>query len=92
MNQYNFVPKVCESRTIYKVKIPTLSLAPGTYSISLFLGNGISDQDVVVNAIYFDVVWSPNRKIPNPPGANWGPLLLPISWEQESELVGVSHE
>ena len=63
--------------------IERLCLAPGLYSLSLYLGNGLVDLDEIENALTFDVLWDPEGSIPQPPRAGWGPLVLPVEWSWE---------
>jgi lipopolysaccharide transport system ATP-binding protein len=62
-----------------KATIDTLPLTPGRYSLSLFLGNGITDLDVIDGAFQFDVIW--NTTLGYPPKPHWGFLYSPIRWE-----------
>ena len=63
-----------------RVTFTTLPLSPGTYSVSLYLGDGKSDLDIVENAIGFDVVWAQGLQSSLPPKPNWGPLSVPARW------------
>jgi lipopolysaccharide transport system ATP-binding protein len=61
--------------------LDALPLAPGLYSVDLYLGNEISDLDVVLDAIRFQVIASDyfqSGKLP-PPEA--GPFLLSARWD-----------
>jgi len=62
--------------------IPELPLAPGSYSITLFLGNGVADYEIIPDAISFEVVWpSSARTSFGLPQRSWGPLWVPVHWE-----------
>ncbi|MBE2269077.1 MAG: ABC transporter ATP-binding protein [Anaerolinea sp.] len=55
-------------------------LAPGSFSISLYLGNGTYDVDVIDEAIYFDVVWSRIPEIVLPPKKAFGSVFTVVDW------------
>jgi len=65
---------------VFSVSFEQLSLSPGGYSISLYLGNGSFDFDIINEAAYFDVVWNPSIDLLYPPQAKWGPLFAPLAW------------
>ncbi|HJR42442.1 MAG TPA: ABC transporter ATP-binding protein [Gemmatimonadaceae bacterium] len=81
MNQYDAVHRTRTGRVIVRATIDRLDLAPGAYTISLFVGNGTFDLDEVEEAIAFDVVWERQADIPSPPRPEWGSLLAPLRWE-----------
>jgi len=61
--------------------IPSLQLAPGTYTVSLFLDyGGPGELEIVPDALTFDVIWPPGLAA-TPPQPQWGPLYLPVMWE-----------
>jgi lipopolysaccharide transport system ATP-binding protein len=60
------------------ITIKKINLKPGLYSIKLFLGNGIVDDDVIEEAATFLVVW--NRDF-NTPKSNWGDVHFDTVWE-----------
>ena len=64
-----------------RARIDSLPLAPGTYSISLFLGPGPSEYEIIPAAISFEVTWGRHPEAINPPKKIWGPLFVPVRWE-----------
>jgi lipopolysaccharide transport system ATP-binding protein len=80
-NQYKVQTINNGERTRFRVHMDQLPLAPGTYTISLYLGNGATDNDVVENAITFDVLWTENPNLAYPPRVKWGPMYVPVQWE-----------
>ena len=60
--------------------IPQLLLNPGYYSISLYVGNGIRDFEIIHDAIPFHVKWRDRQDI-RAPMQSWGPLSIPITWD-----------
>jgi lipopolysaccharide transport system ATP-binding protein len=69
-------------RVLFRARLDHLVLSPGTYTVSLFLGNGRYILDAVENAASFDVVWAPRPDIPFPPN-EWPPVFLPVCWESQ---------
>jgi len=63
-----------------RASIEALPLAPGTYSVSLFLDNGLTTYEIVAGAISFEVIWPAGREMPGPPQKVWGPLSIPVRW------------
>jgi lipopolysaccharide transport system ATP-binding protein len=85
MDQYDSLAPNRTGRIRIRASIAKLSLSPGVYTASLYLGNGLYDLDVIENACWFDVLWEPNAAMPHPPPADWGPLALPVSWQWQDE-------
>jgi len=69
---------------IFRFTIDQLPLSPGTYGVSLFLGNGSYDIDTIENAVYFDVLWDKDVGLAFPPQPYWGALHVPVQWEVEA--------
>jgi lipopolysaccharide transport system ATP-binding protein len=82
MRQYGMYITTESNRIPISVRIDQPFLAPGIYNISLFLGNGIYDFDAIEDATSFEVMWQPRIDIPTPPKVDWGPVCVPITWNQ----------
>ena len=81
MRQYKLsLPVKRKGKYQLKFTIPSINLTPGYYSISLFLGNGSRDIDIIHDAIRFEVIWNENSEL-LPPYSFWGPMYLPVVWE-----------
>ena len=82
MRHYNLSmsPIAGETYTV-RATIEALPLIPGRYGITLFLGNRSYDLDVVDDAIGFEVVWNESVGL-HPPQSGWGPLHIPVIWDQ----------
>jgi lipopolysaccharide transport system ATP-binding protein len=62
-----------------------LTLAPGIYTITLFLGTGfMRDFEIVSQAIAFNVVWGPKGDAASPPHELWGPVFTPVDWSMRA--------
>ncbi|QHI35242.1 Teichoic acids export ATP-binding protein TagH [Kordia antarctica] len=59
--------------------IKDLPLAPASYSVSLFLGNGKFDIDIIEDAITFPVFWEHEHILPPP--KKWGSTFGITLWE-----------
>ncbi len=59
--------------------IKDLPLAPASYSVSLFLGNGKFDIDIIEDAITFPVFWEDEHILP--PSKRWGSTFGITLWE-----------
>lgn len=83
MQQYNLsVPVTTSKKYIVSFTIRSLLLNPGYYSVSLFMGNGIRDFDMIRNAIQFEVTWN-NQNGVRSPSPLWGPVSFPVTWHCE---------
>jgi lipopolysaccharide transport system ATP-binding protein len=79
-HQYSLKFEVSPVKDYLDVIIPKLPLNPGQYSISLFLGDGKYDLDILNDIIYFHVFWNTDIKI-TPPHTNWGSLYSETHWK-----------
>lgn len=79
-NQYRKSRMAKRGREVFEATIRKQSLAPGRYSVSLFLGDGRRDHEVVEDAIRFDVIWTPREEIAFPPKKGWGPVFAAVEW------------
>ena len=87
MQQYNtFMPVKRKGRYQLGFTIPALYLNPGYYTISLFVGNGIRDFDIISDAISFEVIWDKENEI-KPPSSFWGPLAIPVRWDWDNRKI-----
>jgi lipopolysaccharide transport system ATP-binding protein len=63
-----------------RLTVERLPLAPGSYALSLYLGDGSRDIDVIDDALSFDILWNTDLGLAFPPRPDWGPFVLPIRW------------
>lgn len=80
-DQYGCSPTASGVRHYFRAGLSSLPLAPGRYHVSLFLGDGHRDYEIIDNAISFHVTWKGVSDLPLPPKAGWGPLFLPLKWQ-----------
>ena len=78
MHQYGQKLKVDKEQNEIRVKIDKLPLAPGQYSLSLYLSNGAYDVDIIEDAVLFNVFWD-NDNIVVPKKA-WGVTYVETKW------------
>ncbi|WP_395045069.1 ABC transporter ATP-binding protein [Flavobacterium sp.] len=78
--QYSFKIDVIESKNYIDIEIPNLPLTPGQYSISLFLGDGKYDLDMLYDVIYFNVFWNNNLEI-DQPHPKFGSIYSKTNWK-----------
>ena len=78
IKQTNVLPINIDGHYTFRIYIDPLPLSPGKYAISLYLGEGSVDLDVVQSALQFDVIW--NNELGIPPKPSWGALYVPVSW------------
>ncbi|MEQ6123906.1 Wzt carbohydrate-binding domain-containing protein [Pseudotenacibaculum sp. MALMAid0570] len=71
--------KVIKEKKQFEITFQNLALSPGSYSLSLYLGNGKLDIDIIEDAITFMVFWDTetNKK---PPLKEFGSLYLETKW------------
>jgi len=82
MTQYTPPAANTTGRCVFRVRIDRLPLNPGTYSLSLYAGNGVYDADIIDGAILFEVLWNTDLDhLLYPPPAYWGPLHIPLVWD-----------
>lgn len=81
MHQYGLLAPNRTGMVTIRASIDQLCLSPGSYSLSLYLGNGTNDIDVIEDAVYFDIVWEPVAHIETPPHPSWGASFLPVKWQ-----------
>lgn len=67
MQQYGRLREVHEGTAVLEAGIDALPLVPGRYRVSLFLGDGQVDHEIIENALQFDVVWLRNEAAERPP-------------------------
>jgi lipopolysaccharide transport system ATP-binding protein len=85
MKQYDqLMPNEVEAQVIC-AEIERLPLSPGAYTLSLFLGNGATDLDVIDEAVHFDVMWDPRLGLAFPPAPSWGAVFTFVEWPAEQE-------
>lgn len=68
-----------EGKNSITVTIKDVPLAPASYSVSLFLGNGKFDIDIIEEAITFPVFWEHEEILP--PSKKWGSTFGITLWE-----------
>ncbi|WP_046745294.1 ABC transporter ATP-binding protein [Kordia zhangzhouensis] len=78
-NQYGTKLITKKEKNTVTIVIKALPLAPASYSVSLFLGNGKYDIDIIEDAITFPVFWENEHILP--PSKNWGSTFGSTSWE-----------
>lgn len=81
MNQHNQLFHNSNGHYFVRAIIDRLPLAPGTYTLSFFLGNGSFDADAIENAISFEVMWDKALDLAFPPQPYWGAMFVPVRWE-----------
>ena len=78
--QYSFKFDIKGDKDYIDVIILKFPLNPGQYSISLFLGDGKYDLDILNDVIHFNVFWNNDLKM-NPPQPNWGVVHSENLWK-----------
>jgi lipopolysaccharide transport system ATP-binding protein len=78
MQQYSKKFKINNSQDRIDVVLENLPLIPGNYFVSIYLGNGSFDVDILQNAISFSLFWGDNEVIK--PKINWGVVYTPTKW------------
>lgn len=79
MYQYHKVFVSAEGKDYVDVVLSNLSLNPGKYSISLYLGDGKYDVDILQDVIHFYVFWDDKLGI-NPPNKKFGSVYCLTEW------------
>ncbi len=72
--------QVIEGKSQLQITFQNLALSPGSYSLSLYLGNGKLDIDIIEDAITFMVFWDTETD-KKPPLKEFGSLYLETKWE-----------
>ncbi len=71
--------KVIKEKKQFEITFQNLALSPGSYSLSLYLGNGKLDIDIIEDAITFMVFWDTETD-KKPPLKEFGSLYLETKW------------
>ena len=90
MQQYGIYHQNREGHVIFRARIDRFPFAPGTYSLSLYLGNSQFDFETAEAAVRFEVAWTPGPDIQAPPDPAWGPISIPVRWDVEPVPAGDS--
>jgi len=80
MYQYKKKITVINGKNYIDVLLINLPLNPGKYSLSLYLGNGKHDIDILRDVVHFYVFWDELLGI-NPPIKKFGPVFLYTDWK-----------
>lgn len=83
MNQYHQMTANEAGRYRITATFDRLGLSPGTYSLSLYIGNGSYDLDIIEDAIHFEVLWDSSMGLAFPPPTGWGPMFALVDWQVE---------
>lgn len=78
MHQYGESLRIDNGQNKIEVSIEKLPLAPGQYSLSLYLSNGAYDLDIIEDAVLFNVFWNNDDVIV--PKKNWGSAFAKTEW------------
>ena len=79
LQQYNRLKKADKGAQAFEARLEQLPLVPGRYRVSLFLGDGSADHEVIENAMQFDVAWMGDEKVLRPPHV--GVLHQEVDWQ-----------
>lgn len=79
MQQYNKKIKVIKKKNTVEVKIESLPLVPGKYTISIYVGNGSFDEEIIYDVLRFTVYWDDTLKHIKPK-RKWGIVYAPTMW------------
>lgn len=79
MHQYLKKYKVKKEKKHIDILISNLPLNPGKYSISLYLGDGKYDLDILEDIIYFYVFWDDTIEVSSPL-KKFGPVFALTEW------------
>ena len=83
MQQYNLKYSLGKGSNI-DILLKKIPLAPGKYALSLYLGNGSFDVDIIEDAMFFQVFWSKGIKA-IPPRKKWGSTFIKTEWNYNNE-------
>ncbi|XLS28485.1 ABC transporter ATP-binding protein [Flavobacteriaceae bacterium M23B6Z8] len=78
-HQYLKKIKVQKSKGYIDVVLKKIPLGPGKYRMSLYLGDGTYDLDILEGAISFYIHWNKDIGI-SPPQKKWGPVFTLTEW------------
>jgi len=67
VQQYGKFYEARQGKRVFEASIGELPLVPGRYWVSLYLGDGHSDYEIIERALQFDVVWHANGDAVRPP-------------------------
>ena len=70
---------IIKNKSQLKIALHNLALSPGSYTLSLYLGNGKLDIDIIENAITFMVFWNSKTNMKSPL-KEFGSLYLETKW------------
>ncbi len=80
-NQYKTYAANEVTTAVFEASIQQLPLAPGLYSVSLYLTSERVEYDRIENEIFFEVIWNENIELRYPPRQQWGPIFVPVEWD-----------
>jgi lipopolysaccharide transport system ATP-binding protein len=78
-HQYLKKIKVNNSKDYIDVVLKNVPLSPGKYKMSLYLGDGTYDLDILEEVASFYIHWDKSLKI-SPPQKKWGPIFALTEW------------
>lgn len=78
MQQYGRLCEAMPGCQVFEATLNRLPFVPGRYRVSLYLGDGQRDYEIVENAIQFDVAWLANNQAARPPHV--GIVHEPVRW------------
>jgi hypothetical protein len=79
MQQYGRLHEARMGIQVFEASLKRLALVPGRYQVSLYLGDGQRDYEVIENAIQFDVAWLGDGNATRPPHV--GILHETVEWK-----------
>lgn len=79
MHQYGLKFDI-KSKSYIDVVLKNLPMSPGKFSLSLYLGNGTYDIDVLEDVLFFQVLWMNNLNV-SPPKKKWGGIYIDTKWD-----------
>jgi lipopolysaccharide transport system ATP-binding protein len=77
-DQYGHFLTASEGRQVIRASVAELNLVPGKYSVSLFLGDGKNDYEVIERAATFEVIWDRQVEVQRHPWV--GAVFQRVSW------------
>jgi lipopolysaccharide transport system ATP-binding protein len=79
VQQYGKLYEVRCQECTFEAEIPQLPLVPGRYRVSLYLGDGQTDHEIVEGALQFEVAWQGGRGTARPPHV--GVIQTEVLWK-----------